>query len=62
MSFTISQGTLYIIIDEKPKRVAGPALKRVRNIVRHLPIRIEDVITFTGRTPDLVRDFRATAD
>ena len=30
--FTISQGTLYITIDEKPKRVAGPALKRVRNI------------------------------
>ena len=26
--FTISQGTLYITIDEKPKRVAGPALKR----------------------------------
>jgi PPOX class probable F420-dependent enzyme len=30
--FTISQDTLYIAIDEKPKRVAGPALKRVRNI------------------------------
>ena len=30
--FTISQGTLYITIDEKPKRVAGAALKRVRNI------------------------------
>ncbi len=25
--FTISQDTLYITIDEKPKRVAGPALK-----------------------------------
>jgi hypothetical protein len=25
--FTISQGTLYITIDEKPKRVAGSALK-----------------------------------
>jgi PPOX class probable F420-dependent enzyme len=30
--FVISQGNLYITIDEKPKRVAGPALKRVRNI------------------------------
>jgi PPOX class probable F420-dependent enzyme len=30
--FTISQGTLYITIDEKPKRVGGAALKRVRNI------------------------------
>jgi PPOX class probable F420-dependent enzyme len=33
--FTISQGTLYVTIDEKPKRVAGPALKRVRNIERN---------------------------
>ena len=33
--FTISQGTLYITVDEKPKRVAGPALKRVRNIERN---------------------------
>ena len=33
--FTISQGTLYITIDEKPKRVVGPALKRVRNIERN---------------------------
>jgi PPOX class probable F420-dependent enzyme len=33
--FTISQGTLYITIDEKPKRMAGPALKRVRNIERN---------------------------
>ena len=33
--FTISQGTLYITIDEKPKHVAGPALKRVRNIERN---------------------------
>jgi PPOX class probable F420-dependent enzyme len=33
--FTISQDTLYITIDEKPKRVAGPALKRVRNIERN---------------------------
>ena len=30
--FAISTGTLYIPIDEKPKRVAGSALKRVRNI------------------------------
>src|SRR4030081_54474 len=30
--FTISQATLYITIDEKPKRVAGAALKRVRHI------------------------------
>jgi PPOX class probable F420-dependent enzyme len=30
--FAIEQGTLYITIDEKPKRVAGAALKRVRNI------------------------------
>jgi PPOX class probable F420-dependent enzyme len=30
--FTISEGTLYFTIDEKPKRVAGQALKRVRNI------------------------------
>ena len=35
--FTISQDTLYITIDEKPKRVAGPALKRVRNI-EHNPV------------------------
>jgi PPOX class probable F420-dependent enzyme len=35
--FTISQGTLYITIDEKPKRVAGLALKRVRNI-EHNPM------------------------
>src|SRR5476651_942408 len=32
--FTIAQGTLYITIDEKPKRVVGPALKRIRNIER----------------------------
>src|SRR3982074_2275522 len=30
--FTILQGTLYITVDEKPKRVAGAALKRIRNI------------------------------
>src|SRR6188768_204680 len=33
--FTISQGTLYITVDEKPKRVAGAALKRIRNIERN---------------------------
>jgi PPOX class probable F420-dependent enzyme len=33
--FTIWRGTLYITIDEKPKRVAGAALKRVRNIERN---------------------------
>ncbi|MBV9063282.1 MAG: TIGR03668 family PPOX class F420-dependent oxidoreductase, partial [Alphaproteobacteria bacterium] len=35
LCFTISQGTFYFTIDEKPKRVAGPALKRVRNIERN---------------------------
>jgi PPOX class probable F420-dependent enzyme len=33
--FVISQGTLYITIDEKPKRAAGPALKRISNIERN---------------------------
>jgi PPOX class probable F420-dependent enzyme len=33
--FAISQGTLYITIDEKPKRAAGSALKRIRNIERN---------------------------
>ena len=33
--YAISDSTLYITIDEKPKRVAGPALKRVRNIERN---------------------------
>ena len=33
--FAISQDSLYITIDEKPKRVAGSALKRVRNIERN---------------------------
>ena len=33
--FTISQNTLYITIDEKPKRVAGSALKRISNIERN---------------------------
>jgi len=33
--FAISQDSLYITIDAKPKRVAGSALKRVRNIERN---------------------------
>ena len=33
--FTISERTLYITIDEKPKRVAGASLKRIRNIERN---------------------------
>jgi PPOX class probable F420-dependent enzyme len=33
--FTISHHTLYITVDEKPKRVAGTALKRLRNIERN---------------------------
>jgi len=31
--FAVHESTLYITIDDKPKRVAGPALKRVRNIL-----------------------------
>lgn len=30
--FTVSDRTLYITIDEKPKRLAGNSLKRIRNI------------------------------
>ncbi len=33
--FAISEGTLYITIDEKPKRHPGTALKRLRNIVEN---------------------------
>jgi PPOX class probable F420-dependent enzyme len=33
--FAISQATLYITIDEKPKRQAGTALKRLRNIAEN---------------------------
>ena len=33
--FTVLESTLYITIDEKPKRVAGATLKRVRNIERN---------------------------
>ena len=30
--FAVAQSTLYITIDEKPKRIPGTALKRLRNI------------------------------
>ena len=33
--FTIAQNTLYIAIDQKPKRVAAAALKRIGNIERN---------------------------
>ena len=33
--FAISQRTLYITIDEKPKRVPGTALKRLKNIAEN---------------------------
>ena len=33
--FALSEGTLYITIDEKPKRQPGSALKRLRNIVEN---------------------------
>ena len=33
--FALSQTTLYITIDEKPKRVAGSSLKRLRNIAEN---------------------------
>jgi PPOX class probable F420-dependent enzyme len=33
--FAISEGTLYITIDEKPKRRAGTPLKRLRNIAEN---------------------------
>ena len=33
--FAIPDRTLYITIDEKPKRAAGAALKRVRNIAQN---------------------------
>jgi PPOX class probable F420-dependent enzyme len=38
--FAVEQGTLYITIDEKPKRVAGAALKRVRNIEQNPTVAI----------------------
>jgi PPOX class probable F420-dependent enzyme len=31
--FALSDDTIYITIDEKPKRVGGPPLKRLRNII-----------------------------
>ena len=33
--FAMAQGTLYITIDEKPKRRPGTALKRLRNIIEN---------------------------
>lgn len=33
--FVVAGETLYITIDEKPKRVAGRALKRIRNIAEN---------------------------
>ena len=45
--FTISQGTLYITIDEKPKRVAT-SVKRVRNIERNPMVAI--VVVGTTKT------------
>jgi len=33
--FTLANGTLYIAIDEKPKRQSGTALKRLRNIIEN---------------------------
>lgn len=33
--FVMSEGTLYITIDEKPKRQPGTALKRLKNIVEN---------------------------
>ena len=33
--FAISESTLYITVDEKPKRVPGSALKRISNIERN---------------------------
>ena len=33
--FVVSEGTLYITIDEKPKRNPGTALKRLRNIAEN---------------------------
>jgi PPOX class probable F420-dependent enzyme len=33
--FALTEGTLYITIDEKPKRHSGTALKRLRNIIEN---------------------------
>ena len=62
--FTISQGTLYITIDEKPKRVAGTALKRIRNIERNpmVAIVVADALTekFGGDSIDeMLENWRA---
>ena len=33
--FALTEGTLYLTIDEKPKRHSGTALKRLRNIIEN---------------------------
>jgi PPOX class probable F420-dependent enzyme len=33
--FAIADDTLYVTIDDKPKRLGGPALKRLRNIAEN---------------------------
>jgi PPOX class probable F420-dependent enzyme len=38
--FAIAERTLYITIDEKPKRVSGPALKRLRNITENAAVAV----------------------
>jgi PPOX class probable F420-dependent enzyme len=38
--FAISDGTLYITIDEKPKRRSGASLKRLRNIAENPAVAI----------------------
>jgi len=38
--FAIADGTLYVTIDEKPKRQAGAPLKRLRNIVENPAVAI----------------------
>jgi PPOX class probable F420-dependent enzyme len=38
--FALSQSTLYITIDEKPKRTPGTALKRLRNIAQNAAVAV----------------------
>jgi PPOX class probable F420-dependent enzyme len=38
--FAMSDGTLYITIDEKPKRHSSTALKRLRNIAENPPVAV----------------------
>lgn len=38
--FAVAQDTLYITIDEKPKRVSGNGLKRMRNIVENSAVAV----------------------